>query len=398
MAPNYLSENERAFHPLVEAMHRAQERIHELAQGQLDAVFNASTGSATLLGEAQKALMDRQNRFRSLYEVVACGVVVTTPEGVTEYANGAFCTSIRVNASDLRGRRWSDFVGDIRDRDGNLLAPEQLPDRLVLSERDSIRNSILRVSLSHDEDRWFLVHADRSVDQLSNKTTGAVTSWVDVTDMRAVEQQRVQAAVMEERQRLSRDLHDSLSNSLMSVVWQIRALQGSGSRLTADETISEIKNIEARVIEALNEARRSVSNLSMPLAQEASLPEALRTMLQEQLPALGPRLNIFVEGSPRPITSTVATAFLRIAQEASANAVKHANATEISVVIRYFLRTVEMQLSDNGRGFDSDTVSDWNHESGFGLANMHMRARQASGELSIDSGPGGTTVKFVAPA
>jgi signal transduction histidine kinase len=189
------------------------------------------------------------------------------------------------------------------------------------------------------------------------------------------------AGVLAERQRLAGEIHDTIAQGLSSVVMLIQAAQAEPARAPAHLALALDT---AR--DNLGEARALVAALTPPPLSGASLPSAL-----ERVSSLA-SARFAVSGSPRPLPTAVEVVLLRSAQEALANARKHASATEVSVRLSY-ADTVALTVTDDGVGFDATPAS-----FGYGLSGMRSRVEQVAGTLSVTSAPGaGTTVRVEVP-
>ncbi|TAE78481.1 MAG: sensor histidine kinase [Verrucomicrobia bacterium] len=206
-------------------------------------------------------------------------------------------------------------------------------------------------------------------------------------------QRREFEAVLAERGRFAREIHDSLAQGLTSISLQLECLRDD---IAVDpvRALSHVETARALVRESLGEARRTVWNLR-PLA----LGEAdLATALQRQAAVLTRDGRVIcsqeIEGVPRPLPAEHESALLRIGQEALTNAVRHAGASRIIVRLRFGAGWVTLTVRDDGRGFDVvERVG-----KGYGLTGMHERVAALGGSLSIDSKPGdGTEVSATLP-
>jgi signal transduction histidine kinase len=203
-------------------------------------------------------------------------------------------------------------------------------------------------------------------------------------------QQAEQLAVMRERERLARELHDSVTQSLYSLTLLAEAgqrLAGAGDLQRVEEAVTRLGEIGQQ---ALKEMRLLVYELR-PLALRS---EGLVGALQQRLDAVERRASVeaclLVEGEVE-LPSSMEEELYRIAQEALNNALKHAAPTSVTVHVRGGDEYVELEIVDDGRGFDPDTVSD---RGGMGLTSMRERAEKLGGSLTVLSAPGeGTRIK-----
>jgi signal transduction histidine kinase len=202
-------------------------------------------------------------------------------------------------------------------------------------------------------------------------------------------QQAERAAVMEERERLARELHDSVTQLLYSVT----LFAGAGERLARTGKLDNPENYLAELGEiaqqALKEMRLMVYELRPPALEREGLVGALQRRLEAVEERLGMEVRLLVEQEtemPTPMEEDL----YRIAQEALNNALKHATATAVIVRLCIDGKGVALEVADNGQGFDLDIASD---VGGMGLINMRERAERLGGSLTILSASGeGTKV------
>jgi signal transduction histidine kinase len=239
--------------------------------------------------------------------------------------------------------------------------------------------------------------ASRGHRDFSNQDIELLTSIGDqigvaVENARLYEQAQ-QAAVVEERQRLARELHDSISQSLHSSV----LLAEAGQRLAGAGDLERSRGYLVRLGEisqqAMKEMRLLVYELRPLALKEAGLVKALQQRLDTVERRAGVEAKLESDGDIE-IPDDVEEALFRIAQQALNNAMKHAAATVVVVTVRLEAdppdRRVILEVADNGKGFDGDTIGD---EGGIGLDSMRERAEKVGGELTIVSTPGeGTRV------
>lgn len=194
------------------------------------------------------------------------------------------------------------------------------------------------------------------------------------------------AGVQDERQRLAREIHDTIAQSLAGIVTQLEAATG-GERTRRALGLAR---------DALAEARRSVLDLSPARLEDATLSEALGAVLRAWAEGRSVRADLVVVGEPEPLHPEVEATVLRIAQESLANVAKHAGAGRVGVTLSYDGDEVVLDIRDDGSGFDLDAEAP---ASSFGLRGMRQRAERLAGVLTLESRPGGgTAVSLRLPA
>jgi len=204
------------------------------------------------------------------------------------------------------------------------------------------------------------------------------------------------ACKIQERRRLAWEIHDSVIQSLISIVLQLELAE---QRLRSDvpAAYSEIRQASELAHACLEDARRLVLNLRPPLLEQKSLADAV-TREVAGLESAGVDARFSAEGTPLPLPGEAETTIYRIAQEAVANIRKHAGATKVTATLKYEPDSVRVSISDNGVGFDPKAPSNGNGHGHFGLTGAHQRAERAGGAFSVESQPGqGTTVTAEVP-
>jgi signal transduction histidine kinase len=203
-----------------------------------------------------------------------------------------------------------------------------------------------------------------------------------------------QAGMLAERQRLARDIHDTLSQGFASVVLLLEA---------ASESLATGQPVDRHVAQALRSARDNLAESRRvvwalrprPLA-ERSLPEALEELTGRLAEETGLRAETTITGTERPLDAEVEAALLRVAQEALANVRKHAAASHVTLTLSYLDDVAMLDVADDGAGFDPATTLAT--AAGLGLRAMQERASQLGGHLTIESAPGdGTTIAVKLP-
>ncbi|MCW3054780.1 MAG: multi-sensor signal transduction histidine kinase [Chthonomonadales bacterium] len=210
---------------------------------------------------------------------------------------------------------------------------------------------------------------------------------------REAELRRQERALLEERTRLAREIHDTLAQGLTGIVIQLQVADRSGKVDPADPD-SPIHLARRLAEECLVEARRSVKALRPSALENHGLTDALRR-LQAQMTSRVPIKSAWeVQGDLYTLPPEVENHLLRIGQEAVTNVLRHAQATKLKTTLTYKPGQVRLRVEDNGRGFTPDR----HDEAGFGLIGMRERAAQIAAALTIDSRPGhGTRIEIVVP-
>ncbi|GII33798.1 sensor histidine kinase [Planotetraspora mira] len=212
-----------------------------------------------------------------------------------------------------------------------------------------------------------------------------------------------EAGVHDERQRMAREIHDTLAQGLTGIVTQLQAAEHA-----VDDPAGLRRHIQAAIRlarESLSEARRSVHALRPEPLRTARLSDALAKVAGHWSSLHEIPVQVTTTGTARPMRPEAEVALLRTAQEALANVAKHARATRVGVTLSYMEHEVALDVRDDGGGFDparlGDSAADGLHvdRGGFGLVAMRQRIEGLSGTLQVESEPGaGTGISACVPA
>lgn len=210
------------------------------------------------------------------------------------------------------------------------------------------------------------------------------TALFGVARTRRIREQETQRrefeAVLAERGRFAREIHDSLAQGLTSISLQLECARDNLND-QPEQAASHIENARSLVRDSLREARRTIWNLRPLALGEADLASSLQRFASSLNSDGRIACSQQIEGTPRPLPQDHEATLLRIGQEALTNAVRHSGATEIRQHLRYGNGWITLTVKDNGRGFDVADMA----RSGFGLTGMRERAAGLGGSLSIDS-------------
>lgn len=197
-----------------------------------------------------------------------------------------------------------------------------------------------------------------------------------------------EAGVLDERQRMAREIHDTLAQGLTGIVTQLEAVEQARDR--PDDWQRHLDNAARLARESLSEARRSVEASRPASLESARLPDALAGVAQQWTAMNGVPVEVTTTGDPLPLHPEIEVALLRTAQEALANVAKHANASRAGLTLSYMGDVVTLDVRDDGVGFEVPQ-GDGGRGAGFGLTAMRQRVSRVAGTLSIESEPGGGT-------
>ena len=221
---------------------------------------------------------------------------------------------------------------------------------------------------------------------------GAVGMVVLVQKWRLLRAQREFNAVLGERNRIAREIHDTLAQGYVGISVQLEVLTELLKKNKTEAAAKHLDLTRGIVREGLADARQSIWALRSQDSGETTLPVKLRRMA-EQAGGNGLETKFSIFGAYRELPPGTEREILRVAQEAIHNVKKHAGAQELTVQLEYGPAKIALEVRDDGRGFEPDTAQESGH---YGLTGMRERAAAIGGVLEISSEPGvGTTVRLV---
>jgi len=341
----------------------------------------------------EEALRASEAKFRGLFENLLEGVYQSSPDGRYLTANPAFLRILGYQSEEeLLAVDARETWASLEDRDRWTQHLEEHGEirniELVLKRKDGQHVTVLENDRAVRDEQGRLLYRE-----------GVVT---DITDRKRAEEATIrqtrELAVLEERNRMAREIHDGLAQGFTGVVLQLEAAE-QALDLQPGEVSNHLNRAKDLARKCLEEARRSVWNMR-PLALE---DRPLETVLQQEISrfaAPGQEKAIFdISGDKRELPPDVQVALLRICQESLTNVIRHARATVVTVELIYNPDTVCLKVHDDGLGFDVKAAKkDANRQNRFGLVGMEERASLLGGTLAIESQKGkGTLVEVRIP-
>jgi signal transduction histidine kinase len=193
-----------------------------------------------------------------------------------------------------------------------------------------------------------------------------------------------EAGVLDERQRLAREIHDTLAQGLTGIITQLAA--ASQAREDPAEHEHHLAAAAELARDSLREARRSVAAMTPEALRDSKLPDALRDVAARWSELHHVPTQVTSTGSAQPLRPEIEVALLRTAQEALANVAKHARASRVGVTLSYMGDVVTLDVRDDGIGFAGERIDGVpGEQGGFGLVGMRQRALALGGKLEIES-------------
>lgn len=204
--------------------------------------------------------------------------------------------------------------------------------------------------------------------------------------LQTVQKQLQELAVVEERNRLAREIHDGLGHYLTATTMQIQGakalLESTGAATQAPAALGALGKAEILLQEALSDVRRSVASLRAAPAENRPLPAIIGDLVAECQSVAGLATMFDLRGTPRTLNPQVEITLYRAAQEALTNVRKHAQAANVSVVLWYDAEKVGLRIADDGQGIGEALTQ------GYGLLGLRERVQIVGGTVGVESAPG----------
>jgi len=353
----------------------ATETLDAIRQGAVDALVVHGPKGAQVF-----TLKGADHPYRSLVEAMNEGAVTLDARGRILYSNARFAEMICTALEQVLGAQFVDFVNV-----GSRLAFSQYFKKASKSEASA------EVTLNNSKGQQLAAVLSSNPLQ-----TGVCIVVTDVTARKLAEQARTELAKQvllaqeQERQRVARELHDSV-NQLLSTT-RHRALGLSSQLRTAGP---EAHMRLAEVIQLLERTMREVRLISRNLRpselDDLGLIPALTSLVEETAERTGIDVRLTAPRSLSGLSPQLELTLYRIAQEALSNVEKHSGATSAKIIVEREGKFLLMTIRDNGKSFARKNIG----KAGWGLLNMRERASYVGGSLEIEPKPGkGTTITF----
>ncbi len=208
-----------------------------------------------------------------------------------------------------------------------------------------------------------------------------------------VQERAVEAAVLAERNRIAREIHDTLAQTFTGILIQLGVAQRIAKQ-QPQEAWRLIESVSELARQGLAEARRSVWALQPESLEYSDLATALPRTVEQMTADTPIQGEVQIQGTPRALPADIGMNLLRIGQEALTNAIRHAQAQNVFLELRFDAEQVRLCIQDDGQGFNPQHQQEGG---GFGLIGMRQRAERIGGQLTITSQPGrGTEVAVAA--
>jgi signal transduction histidine kinase len=346
--------------------------------------------------------LHREREFlKAVLDNIGEGVVACDADGRLNFFNQAAREFHQQDEQPLPPDQWAECYG-LFDCDGSTpMRQEDIP--LYRANRgERVRDAELVIAPRQGPVRRLIVNGQALFNADGHKL-GAVVTMHDVTELKRAEEARARllaqlmTAQEDERRGIARDLHDGIGQALTSVLVGLRAVEDAPTLDTARERLGELRRITAATID---EVRRLARGLRPCVLDDLGLGPALANFVEDFSRVHGIAVDLQAEPlAAGRLPRLVETALYRIVQEALTNVARHAHARSVTVAIARHASSIQAIISDDGRGFDVETLEQAVGARGhFGLSGIRERATLLDGSATIQSEPGvGTQVCVIIP-
>ncbi len=342
------------------------------------------------LRQREKQLIESEERYRRLVEGSPDAVVVFDRNFRFVDVNTSACRSLGYQREELIGMPLQTIYPGFVGEDGEAMQ------RHMEIEPEDWHFHLEETELRRQDGTTFLAESHIGPIEIDGRRH-LIALVRDVTERKETEEtvlaQTRDLAVLEERNRMAREIHNTLAQGFTGVVLQLEAAEQVQAEDQA-AVAGHLRTAKSLARSSLQEARRSVWNLMPEALSGSSLEGALRREIERSLTSAR-HGSLSVSGSRLRLSPDIEAALLRICQESLTNVNRHAAANNVRVNLRFDDTSVVLSIEGDGVGFDHDRASEGN---GLGLRGMSERTRLLGGRLVVKTEPGqGTTVEASVP-
>jgi PAS domain S-box-containing protein len=341
----------------------------------------------------ERTLRDSEGRFRVLSNGAPVMLWIADPEKRYTDVNRSWLEFTGRPIEAELGHGWTDSV-----HPDDLSHCTEIYNR-AFDRREAFRREY-RSRRSDGDYRWILdTGVPRFLDD--GRFAGYVGSAIDVTDLKLAKfalarlSQRLMQAHEHERALVARELQDDLCQRLVVLTTQLHGLSQTAASDSTEEIRNRVEELSGQFATLASEIFSISDQLHSSNLERLGLAAAARIFCKEVSSQEYVTIRFQDEGIPRDLPNDVALTLFRVMQEAVGNAVKHSGIRAIAVATRGGEREIQLEVSDEGVGFEPDLVM---KKHGLGLIGMMERMRLVDGECTIESRPGaGTRIRARVP-
>lgn len=374
--------------------HSLAEYIPDAVDGEIRGFFVVVT-DVSRITETQIALLESEKRYRSVVQDQTELITRYKQNGTLIFANDVYCRFFGKNEADLLGKTWHPVAhpDDVQDIEAKV-ASISVENPVVVIEN--------RVYGADGRECW-MQFINRGLFDDGGRLMEIQSVGRDISE-RKLNEEKLAASRLElhalldanhrlresQRKEIAQEIHDQLGAVLTAINFRIEAL---GRQVKGDLPLSlEINRIKGLVTQASCAARDICNNIRPPLLDDLGLIPACRWYLKDWSRLVGIAAKGRFAAVNRDIPEQLSTDLFRVFQELLTNIAKHSSAGNVRVSLSSASKVLRLQVTDDGCGFLPDSKSP-----GFGLSGIRERLARYASQVTIASGPQGTTVTINIP-
>ncbi len=348
----------------------------------------------SLRKQAADALKESEKRFRALIKDLQIGVMMQDAEGKTILCNKALTDILEVQEDYLVGKQIWNVYTDVVNEEGKNIPPINQPTYRALQTGKQVKDVVMGVWQPQKKERsWLLISAEPILNE-NGQVQHVLCSVADITERKKQEkklladgmrhQKQLTQATLDgqekERREIGKELHDNIGQQLTTIKLFLDL-----AKSTANESTLEMVNMALKGVgDAINEIRAMSRSLLPHTLSDLGLVESITELTESFSRAQLIRINFnYDDFDEINIPENQKLTLFRIVQEQLNNIAKHAEANNISVILKSTIQSVLLEIKDDGKGFDRKTV-----RKGLGFTNIRNRAELFGGKKEIISSPG----------
>lgn len=351
------------------------------------------------------ALRESEERFRTLVRDLNVGVVLHGPDETIHYVNPAALEMFHASEESVLGKAVEDLGFVALDENGEPFPAGDLPHKIVIRERRAVRGGLMGWRIPGVEKTLWIYGNAIPQFREDGSLLRVIASFADITELKNAERDIHQLSMQllllqdEERRRIGRELHDGLAQTILAVNLSLAQARQSISPL-GKETERNFEKARGLLQQMSREIRTMSYLLHPPLLDDLGLVSALKEYVHGFSERSGIETYLYLQSDFPRLSQEAETALFRIVQESLGNVQKHSGSSTARIRLRQEADLAVLEIADQGKGMalpgDGRPESGGIHL-GVGLPGIRERLAQLGGELQIESGESGTSLRATIP-
>lgn len=344
--------------------------------------LSEAVSSAQGIDEMLPVLVEHARRFTGTEKVVICLLETDHDTPVIDLDSVVVRGSRDVHDEAVWGTWLDEAVAEMQRGGGTLVRRDEGESSWMLAVPLRLRDAPMGVLAAINSTNHGL--RDEHIAYLS--ILGSFASGA--LEMARLAEEARYSLIASERERIAAEMHDGIAQSLFGVSLGLESCKKLAVRDPA-AIVGRLEDLQAQLASSMSELRRYIYDLRPAKLRELGLTDAIRCWIKEIVPASGLRTTYDVRGQACPIPGEVESCLYRVAREATTNAVKHAQAKHMRVVLEYRADGVTLLVEDDGCGFEVERALGEAQAGGTnGLMNVRERVERVGGTFRLTSAPG----------